>query len=279
MLSYQHLYHAGNFADLHKHTLLVQAMTDALALHPRLHYFDTHAGDGLYDLQSTAAQKTNEAASGFLANKNQKPPPWIDRLYQLQNGINEGGPSRFYGGSPALALALLRAGYKATLVDRHPSALKALRKNFRHDRRLEVVDGSGFEVVSRYNLAADWPGLVLIDPSYEQKHETDAVLGLVGTIIRRWRLAKVLVWFPLLDDARHQPMIDGLSALKLGRAVLSMLHRPPVAGESLRMVGSGMAIISRNLPNIAPITEATDQLAKWLKVTGETQLVKTGGRL
>ena len=271
MLSYQHLYHAGNFADLHKHALLAQALGHAIARYPKLHYFDSHAGEGRYDLQSPAARKTNEAASGFLQTHTQPPPPLLAPLYDIQDAINNHGSIRFYGGSPAIAAALLRPTDRATLIERHPTAFNNLRKYYRQDQRLEIVRDNGFEVLAKFPLGADWPSLVLIDPPYEQKHEIEAVLGLVGTIIRRWRQATILLWFPLLADQRHQLMIEGLGQLKLAKTALSLLHRPPVEGESLRMIGSGMAVIGRALP--PPLNPITNQLATWMGVTGETRFL------
>lgn len=245
MLSYQHAYHAGNFADVHKHALLMALLRVMCAQNGRLHYFDSHAGDGRYDLSGAAAQKTREAQTGIHQNRKGAVPPVLQELMAVQS-------EKFYLGSPLLSARMLRPHDRLTLCERHPAALQALRGACRGDQRIEIIAKDGVETVGTYALPADWDALVLIDPSYEQKHEMMAVLKLAGTIIRRWRRARVLLWFPLLADGRHQAMLDGLNQLKIGKVDVSIIHRPPTEKDQLRMTGTAMAHIARsNWPEMA----------------------------
>lgn len=242
MLSYQHAYHAGNFADLQKHAILMSVLNGMTGQPTTIHYFDSHAGDGRYDLNAAAAQKTREARSGFLAPQGVVKNSVVDDLIKHQQKIN---PPGHYAGSPLLAASLLRSGDLLTLTERHPAALTALRAACKGDARIEISDQNGFEYVANYALPPDREAIILIDPSYETRPDYKSVLYLAGTIIRRWRRARVLVWFPMLADGRHESLIDGLQNTKLARGGISILMRPPECADNIRMIGSGMAMLGR----------------------------------
>jgi 23S rRNA (adenine2030-N6)-methyltransferase len=234
MLSYQHSYHAGNRADLHKHAALARLL-HALTRKPRpITYMETHAGRGLYDLSSPEARKTGEAAQGILKARD-LPAPYAEALAAARA---EHGPMA-YPGSPLIARALLREGDRMHLMELHPAEHAALKAAFA-GKEAAIHKRDGFE--GTLSLAPPSPrkGLVLIDPSYEVKSEYEAVPAFVRKLVAKWPEAAVLIWYPILAEARHEALIAGLAPLRFER---DEMRFPGTKG----MQGSGLVGI--NLPH------------------------------
>lgn len=233
MLSYQHAYHAGNRADLHKHDALARLLA-ALTAKPRpVTYMETHAGRGLYDLSAPEARKTGEAADGIL-KAGLPPGPYAEALARVR--ARHGAMA--YPGSPLIARELLRGEDRLVLMELHPgehAALKALMKRLGG----EVHHRDGYEGVLALSPPVPRRGLVLVDPSYEVKAEYEAVADFVRKLLARWPEAVVLVWYPILAEARHERLIAGLSPLSVTRHEVDF-------GTTRGMTGSGL--VGVNLP-------------------------------
>ncbi|MFP7571289.1 23S rRNA (adenine(2030)-N(6))-methyltransferase RlmJ [Marivita sp. S2033] len=235
MLSYQHLYHAGNAADVHKHAALAVAL-DYLTVKPKpLTYIETHAGRGLYDLAAPEALKTGEAAQGIALLKAAFPP---DHPYRRALAAM---PGTQYPGSPAIAQHLLRESDKIHLAELHPQEFQALRTNLR-DPRVSVYKQDGLALAQSLCPPDPRRGLMLVDPSYEVKSEYDQLPKWLGGITRKWNVGVVMIWYPILSSASHAPM---LKALKSGHPdALTHEVRFPPARAGHRMLGSGLFIVN-----------------------------------
>ncbi|MHA1128680.1 MAG: 23S rRNA (adenine(2030)-N(6))-methyltransferase RlmJ, partial [Alphaproteobacteria bacterium] len=164
MLSYQHAYHAGGPADLHKHIALAELLA-LLTRKPRgITYMETHAGRGLYDLSSVEAMKTGEAKDG-IAKIDLPDCPFAVAVKTVRQMHGE----TIYHGSPAIAAAMARANDKMYLMELHPAEFKALSVNLEGEASVHRRDG--FEGVLAISPPKPRKGLVLIDPSYEVKSE------------------------------------------------------------------------------------------------------------
>ncbi len=140
MLSYQHAYHAGNLADVHKHAMLAVALDHMTAKDKPLCYFETHAGRGLYRLDAPEALKTGEAAQGIA-----RVAGWFDTDHPYARArvtVTATHGATAYPGSPLIAAALLRPMDSITLAELHPAEVSALR-NALPDRYVEVVQQDG----------------------------------------------------------------------------------------------------------------------------------------
>mgnify|MGYP005860626233 CR=1 FL=1 len=233
MLSYQHAYHAGNRADLHKHAALAR-LIGALTAKPRpITYMETHAGRGLYDLASPEALKTGEAADGILRIS---PPagPYAEALARVRT---RHGPMA-YPGSPLIARELLRPDDRLHLMELHPAEHAALRRALRAPN-VAIHRRDGFEGVLALAPPQPRRGLVLVDPSYEVKADYAAVAAFAGRLVAKWPEAAVLIWFPILAEPRHGALLSGLAPLS---PVLDEVR----FGGGRGMVGSGLAGL--NLP-------------------------------
>ncbi|TPE52129.1 23S rRNA (adenine(2030)-N(6))-methyltransferase RlmJ [Amaricoccus solimangrovi] len=234
MLSYQHVYHAGNAADLHKHIVLAELLS-RLTRKPRpISYVETHAGRGVYDLAAPEAIKTGEAARGIdrLAPDAASPYGAALAAFRARHG------ARAYPGSPALARALLRPEDRIWLMELHPAEHAALAA---------AMAGGGVAIHRRDGregvlaLAPFKPrrGLVLVDPSYEVKDEYAETAAFCRRLVQKWPEAAILVWYPILPAGRHAELLDGLAALPL-RLDETRFREAPERG----MTGSGLILIN-----------------------------------
>lgn len=240
MLSYQHGYHAGNLADLHKHAALAILLAALTAKPKPLTYLESHAGRGLYDLASVEARKTGEAREGVEAALARAAlpddHPWVAAIRAVRTVH---GPSA-YPGSPAIARALLRPGDRMHLMELHPQEHAALRRGFR-GADVHVHRRDGHEGLTALVPPIPRRGLALIDPSYEVKAEYEAAAKLLATVHRKWPEGVLLLWYPVLDAGLHEVLRRAVAA-----AGIPKLWQEEVrfAGTGLRMRGSGLVCVN-----------------------------------
>lgn len=239
MLSYQHIYHAGNLADVQKHALLAW-MLDYMAAKPKpLSYIETHAGRGLYDLAAPEAIKTGEAAAGIARVEARLPPahPYRRRLEEVRA---QWGPMA-YPGSPLVAALSLREGDRLHLAELHPQEFRALKENLAlWEPHVEQRDG--FDFARALTPPEPRRGLMLVDPSYEIKEDYDRIPAFLREIARKWNVGVLVLWYPILSGAPHAAMVRALAAT-FPEAFRHEVTFPP-AREGHRMTGSGLFVVN-----------------------------------
>ncbi|MGI3168778.1 23S rRNA (adenine(2030)-N(6))-methyltransferase RlmJ [Pseudooceanicola sp. C21-150M6] len=239
MLSYQHLYHAGNPADVHKHALLAWMLARLTEKPKPLSYIETHAGRGLYDLTAAEAVKTGEAAAGVgrMLGSFAADHPYVAVLDRVRAAHGAAA----YPGSPLIASDMLRVEDSLHLAELHPQEHAALERAV--GRRAKVHRQDGFELAM--SLAPPEPrrGLMLIDPSFEVKADYDTIPKFIGRVHRAWNVGIIALWYPILKDARHRGMVRGIEAQGLPKLVKSEVSFPPVR-EGHGMVGSGLTVVN-----------------------------------
>ncbi len=240
MLSYQHIYHAGNLADVQKHALLA-VMLDYMGQKPKpMSYLETHAGRGVYQLDAEAAVKTGEAAAGigraedwFAADH-----PYMRALAAVR--AKHGAAA--YPGSPALAAALTRPDDSLQFCELHPQEAEALRVAMR-GTGAKIHHKDGYQTVMGICPPTPRRGVLLIDPSYEIKSDYKTLPNLIAQLHRKWNVGVIALWYPILRDGTHVPMTKALEAKNFPK-VLKHEVTFPVAREGHRMIGSGMFILN-----------------------------------
>lgn len=240
MLSYQHAYHAGNLADVHKHAVLAWMLTYLTRKDKPLTYVETHAGRGMYDLQSPEALKTGEAAQGVLR---EEIADWFedDHPYSLALArFREGRGANAYPGSPMVAANLLRPEDVLHLAEMHPREVAALKDAM--GKRAHVYQQDGYKMAKAVCPPTPRRGLMLVDPSYEQKPEYDAVPDTFGLIHKKWNVGILMLWYPILRKGLHDDMLAELTARFPG-GLRHEVAFPPAKAEH-GMVGSGLFIIN-----------------------------------
>lgn len=246
MLSYQHAYHAGNAADVHKHAVLAWVL-DYLTRKPKpISYVETHAGRGAYDLRAPEAVRTAEAAAGvgrhlagFAADH-----PYARVVGQVRGGFG----ATAYPGSPLIAALMLRAGDRITLAERHPAEHAALAALFdgwpdpASGPQVRVRAEDGFALARA--LAPPMPrrGVMLVDPSYETAADYDGMPGFLARVARVWNVGLLILWYPVLSTPRHGPMLAALERDHPGALRLEAGFALARAGH--RMIGSGLFVIN-----------------------------------
>ena len=248
MLSYQHAYHAGNFADVHKHLTLYAVQQYLLRKKSPVTFIDTHAGRGLYPLAAEETRRLGEYRQGVLPLWEQRARLSADPLLAAWlAAVGRAQPTAdrlsHYPGSPWWLLQALREGDRALLFELHPGE---------HDHLAELplppgarrLHGDGLRGLAQ-RLPVATPRLcVLIDPSYERKAEYAEVAEALLAAMRKVRHAVVLVWYPLLPAGRHRILLEGIrdgGVPKVWRSELSL--RDP-AEQERGMHGSGMLVVN-----------------------------------
>jgi 23S rRNA (adenine2030-N6)-methyltransferase len=215
MLSYRHAFHAGNFADVLKHLVLVNTLLYATRKEAPLFYLDTHAGAGLYRLDSELAQKTGEAQAGV--RKLDFPALWARAgtagkaaLQAYHAAIAPFLERNQYPGSPLLAAALLRRQDHLRLFELHSTDFRLLNANTEQDRRIHCAQEDGFRHLPSLLPPAQKRAVVLVDPSYEMKNDYGRSVEALLDIYRRMPGAQVLLWYPVVLRSNVDAMIRTL---------------------------------------------------------------------
>ncbi len=238
MLSYLHRYHAGNFADVHKHLLLSRVLAALARKETPFCVIDTHGGEGEYDLCCDEARASGEAAAGVGRFLSLPDPPEAARAYR--NGVADG---RFYPGSPLLALRLMRPADRLLAVELHPRAYQELRRALRGDPRAHLHRRDAMEALLALVPPAEKRGVAVIDPAYEVKDEYRAIPAAVAKAFARWRGGVYFVWYPLLPEARHEILLSSLAEAGFPEVLVSEWHRRG-PGEERGLYGSGVAVVN-----------------------------------
>jgi 23S rRNA (adenine2030-N6)-methyltransferase len=244
MLSYLHGYHAGNHADVLKHTVLTAALARLVAKSKPLRYIDTHAGAGGYELRAAAAQKNREHDSGVgkLWLETQ-PPAAVARWLTLTERYNGEGPLKRYPGSPWLAQRSLRPNDDLFLYELHPAEHRALTKACAGDRRAKVLRDDGLTGCIGLVPPPSKRALVLIDPSYEVRNEHRNVIDAVVKLHARFATGTVLIWYPVIERRWVERYERALRAAGIGAFAtyeLCIARERPDGG----LTGSGMFVVN-----------------------------------
>ena len=272
MLSYQHIYHAGNFADVHKHSILIAALKTLRIKPARLAMMDTHAGRGLYNLISQEAQKTSEFTHGAARIWQDSPPGLADYAAALRRH-NSGDLLQFYPGSAQIMRDMLRPQDRLICVERHPGEFQMLAQNFASDaHQVTTLSQDGFDALDQSTPPPERRGLAIIDPSYEIKREYEDLPRHLLRAWKKWPQGCYLVWYPLMDNGAEAVLLEGLRKTVIKDILISEIRMHHLQQEHYRMKGSGLALINPPWPesflsgltkDIAAALDA-DPLIYWL---------------
>jgi len=270
LFSYRHAFHAGNHADVLKHAVLAHVLDYLNRKDTPYWVIDTHAGAGLYRLDSDWANKNAEYADGVARLWDRTDlPPLFARYMELVRGHNIDGHLRNYPGSPWLTLEALRESDRLRLFEMHPSEAEVLVRNLEHQgrvalRQTTIYDTDGFEGVKALLPPPPRRGLVLIDPSYEDKQDYRRALTTVKEGVKRFATGTYAVWYPQVQRRESNELPRQLERLE----VKSWLHvalsvRKPGA-DGFGLHGSGMFLVNPPWTLHAALKESMPWLTKLL---------------
>jgi 23S rRNA (adenine2030-N6)-methyltransferase len=272
-MNYRHAYHAGNFADVLKHMVLV-ALIDALEQKASpFAYIDTHAGRGRYDLRGAEARKTAESDEGFGVLKTASGlPPLLWKWLETVRACNEGDETlRYYPGSPWIAAHLMREGDSAQLCELRGDEAGALRQLFHHDRRVHVHERDGYEAMKAFVPPKEKRGLVLIDPPFEaQEAEFRLIEKSLKAAMEKWPGGIYAIWYPIKLRSHVQPFHRWLTKSGAKRVLVAeLLLRPD--DSPLRLNGTGVAIVNAPWKLDEALRDSLRLLPKLLGTPGESE--------
>jgi len=206
-MNYRHSFHAGNSADVVKHSLLI-ALVRALQQKPgALTLIDTHAGCGLYNLNGEEAQRTGESIQGVLRVFADADPLLDDYRAVVQSvnsgpAVDAGAEPRLYPGSPRILAQLVRPQDLLILNEKHPEDAYALRGAMR-DTSAAVHERDAYELWLAMVPPRTSRGVVVVDPPYEQTDERARITAALAAAHRKWAHGVTVIWYPLKDRATH----------------------------------------------------------------------------
>jgi 23S rRNA (adenine2030-N6)-methyltransferase len=227
MFSYRHAYHAGNHADVLKHFVQVQLHDYMNQKDTAYTYIDTHAGAGVYALDSAQALKSGEFVDGIgrLWERDDLPPALAEYV-KLVRSLNPSGKLRYYPGSPWVADAVARAEDRLRLFELHPADSRLLAANVRkleehkaeqgeraRGRRILIDVADGFHGLKAMLPPPSRRALVLIDPPYEVKLDYKHVRDALEDALGRFPSGIYAVWYPVLQRIESRQFADRLKRL------------------------------------------------------------------
>jgi 23S rRNA (adenine2030-N6)-methyltransferase len=244
-MNYRHSFHAGNSADVVKHSLLI-ALVQALQLkQSALTLIDTHSGCGLYDLHGDEAGRTGEANEGVLqafADQN----PLLDDYRAAVQAVNVAGSAgaepRLYPGSPRILAQLLRPQDLLILNEKHPADAYALRGAMR-GTSAAVHERDAYELWLALLPTRTPRGLVVVDPPYEQTDERARITATLAAANRKWAHGVTVIWYPLKDRAAHERWKQQLSRIGIPK-FLTVEHWLYDADQPGIYNGAGLFIVN-----------------------------------
>lgn len=247
MLSYQHAYHAGNPADVLKHSVLCWVLQYLSQKDKPFYCHDTHAGRGVYWLNSHEMQKTGEHLQGISALWAQPstPPALLPYLNSVAafNGGQRHGVLRRYPGSPLLMQHWLRASDRLGCTEMHPQEYLALKQALPRHRRVKVSRVDGYPALLAALPPLEKRALVLLDPSYELVSDDTAVMQAVQGGLARCAQGIFMVWYPLVNAARTRDVLYKAQRLVTHDLLqIELQTQPPTGGKG--MYGSGLLIFN-----------------------------------
>jgi 23S rRNA (adenine2030-N6)-methyltransferase len=245
MLAYRHAFHAGNHADVLKHTVLTMVLRYMNQKDKPYRLVDTHAGAGGYSLEGRYAQKKGEFEQGIgrLWNRDDLPPAVADYVERVRS-FNPPGLFEQYPGSPAFAQMLLRAQDQLRLFELHPTDYRILESYLGAHKGVEVKNADGFENLKSQVPPSTRRGVVLMDPSYEGHGDYPRVIASLRDALVRFAEGVYMVWYPQVQKVEAVQLPRRLEALAPKGWLHARLTVQAPDAQGFGLAGSGVFIIN-----------------------------------
>lgn len=279
MLSYQHIFHAGNHADILKHSVLMFVLDSLNKKDKPYTFFDTHSGSGLYDLTDNRSLKTGEAKKGIEAISmlacdggeggagSRQLPSALSRYLDFVSAYLKDGR---YPGSPEIERCFMRQSDILILSELHPQEIENLRKNMDRPRenspKVKIHNRNGWEMLKALTPPATKRGAVLIDPSYEEISDYVQAADTICAVHKKWSNGIIMLWYPLLAhrESEIEAMLERITKcaraananIEIANLVLEVFDKNEHKEVSLeefrasegknppRLYGSGMLVLN-----------------------------------
>jgi 23S rRNA (adenine2030-N6)-methyltransferase len=243
-MNYRHAFHAGNFADVHKHAVLIRILLHLRLKPAAFRVIDTHAGAGRYDLAGPEPSRSGEWREG------------IERIWQARNAHAEGllapyvdavaalNPDtrlRLYPGSPLIVAKLLRPQDRLVACELEPRAAAALAAALRGEPRAKALAIDGWTALGAYVPPKERRGLVLIDPPFEAADDFMRLSTALATAHRKWPTGTYMLWYPIKGRAAPDRLASRLRQLAVPKMLRCELSLGPPRDDA-GLLGSGLIV-------------------------------------
>ena len=264
-MNYRHHFHAGNFADVMKHVLLLQILTRLNQKDKPYRYIDTHGGAGKYDLSTSEAQKSGEFLNGIHRlvklddSIKRNAPEGVQQYLKIVEKMREGSGKGAYPGSPWFALEGMREIDKATIFEMQRDVFQQLYYNVR-DKRAGLHERDAYEGLFGVIPPKEKRGLVMIDPPYEvERKDFPQLVDLIATAYKKWPTGVFAIWYPIKDRA----MIDRFEKKMMKTGIRRQLICEVCVWPDYTPVGlNGCGLLVINPP--WKFSEDADEALQWL---------------
>ena len=244
MLSYRHGYHAGNYADVLKHSILLQTLKLMHKKNKPMVYIDTHAGAGGYALSDEFAQKTGEYLEGVakLWDKQDLPEALSQYISDIKH-FNGSDELELYPGSPAFVDMNLRDNDRMVLHELHSADHQLLDEQLGGDKQIKVIKGDGLKGLLAAVPPLERRGVILVDPSYEIKSDYQEVAKAVIKAHKKFATGVYMIWYPVVKREQTEAMFDLLKQSGIKRQLrIEQAIRPD--SEEFGMTAAGLWVIN-----------------------------------
>ncbi|MGA8614855.1 MAG: 23S rRNA (adenine(2030)-N(6))-methyltransferase RlmJ [Xanthobacteraceae bacterium] len=278
-MNYQHAFHAGNFADVHKHVVLARILTHLWAKPAAFRVIDTHAGAGHYDLLAAEPTRSGEWRDGIArvweaAAQHKLAPPVSELLAPYLNVVaasNPDGSLRTYPGSPLVAQHLLRPQDRLIACELEPRSAAALAATLRRDRRAKALALDGWTAIGAYVPPKERRGLVVVDPPFEEASDFMRLSGALAAAHRKWPTGIYLLWYPIKTREAPDALARRLQRLAMAKILsCEIMLGPPRVDAGL--VGSGLIVVNPPFTLEADLRVLLPALSRILAPRGSQQI-------
>ena len=241
-MKYRHSFHAGNFADVHKHVTLLTLLGALQRKDKGFLYLETHSGRGAYDLAHGSAEAANGVERLSITPGNseelQQYAAYLTAYREQQHN------PRAYPGSPLLAAQKLRPQDRAVFLELQPPEARALEQAVAGNSRIRIEQGDGFDRLRAWLPPPERRGLTLIDPPYEETaRDFERVTAAISEALRRFQTGVIAAWYPIKDEREIASWQAGLARAINSETLVAELWLYP-RDSRVSLNGSGMLIVN-----------------------------------
>jgi 23S rRNA (adenine2030-N6)-methyltransferase len=274
MLSYQHGYHAGNFADVVKHIGLTRLLKYLILKDKPLFYLETHSGKGWYDLKHKQSEKTKEYQEGIqkLWSNKQHLPPVIEDYMQIINQINPTEKLLYYPGSPFIVINTLRKQDRMYFCELHSGEFAALGQLPHLNKKVHFSHSDGIMALKSLLPPPEKRGLIFIDPSFELKEEYQEIPRALKNAYTRFSTGVFCLWYPLVNQKLTDKLNREMKAIKAKNTVHLEFKLNQTASEG--MFGCGLWVINPPFTFAQEMKKALTALNTYLGSGGASYIIE-----
>jgi 23S rRNA (adenine2030-N6)-methyltransferase len=251
MLSYQHGYHAGNFADVIKHLCLTRLFTYLIQKDKPLLYLETHSGKGLYDLKDKQALKTLEYKQGIelIWSDKKKFPEVFKPYFEVLKQLNPQNDLRHYPGSPFLAMKALRNQDRLYLCELHPTEYEVLNQLPHFNKKVHLSNTDGVAALNALLPPPEKRGLIFIDPSFERKEEYKEIPQAIKMAHTKFSTGVFCLWYPVVNKHLNEQLNRNMQQIKANSLLkiefnLTLAHQDGMTGCGLWIINPPYTLTS-----------------------------------